>query len=138
MINKAFIKDISVFLPPTILKNEEFRQLNEKWTPDKIYSKIGVKSRHVVDKTETSLSIALRACKKLLDKNIKSCKNGEDPGRPYGEDCRPDRPDHHDRVWHLSVCSESFRRKLHGNRIVFPVCDLVCRWLPVFPQNSAA
>lgn len=69
MTNKAFIKDVSIFLPSKILNNEEFRQFNEKWTPDKIYSKIGVKSRHIIDNNETSLSIALQACKKLLDKN---------------------------------------------------------------------
>lgn len=49
MTNKAFIKDVSIFLPSKILNNEEFRQFNEKWTPDKIYSKIGVKSRHIID-----------------------------------------------------------------------------------------
>ena len=69
MINKAYIKDISVYLPPTILKNKDFEQMNSKWTSDKIYSKIGVKSRHVVTDDETSLSISLQACKNLIEKN---------------------------------------------------------------------
>lgn len=69
MTSKAFIKDISVFLPSRILRNEEFELMNSKWTPDKIYSKIGVKSRHIVSDAETSLSIALQACKALFEKN---------------------------------------------------------------------
>lgn len=75
MKNKAYIKDISIYLPQKILDNEDLVDVNSRWTPEQIFSKIGIKSRHIIEDSETSLTIALKACQLLIDKNPSIASN---------------------------------------------------------------
>lgn len=65
----AYIKDIEVYLPERVLTNEELCSNAPRWEADKIFSKIGIKERHVSNSEETSFVLALKACQKLLNRN---------------------------------------------------------------------
>ena len=65
----AYIKDIEVYLPERVLTNDELCSNASNWEADKIFSKIGIKERHVSNNEETSFVLALKACQKLLNRN---------------------------------------------------------------------
>lgn len=64
---KTFVKAISYYLPETILTNEELSLEFPEWTVDKINSKIGIKERHITRDNETSVDMAIKAAKNLID-----------------------------------------------------------------------
>lgn len=59
---------IAVYLPETILSNEELSLIYPEWSAEKIFAKTGVISRRVVSANETALGMAERASQTLLDK----------------------------------------------------------------------
>lgn len=63
----AYIKGISYYLPKKVITNEEISSEFPEWTVEKIYTKLGIKERHVVDKGETALDLGVNAAKKLFE-----------------------------------------------------------------------
>ena len=66
------ISEIETFFPEKILTNEDLQKEFPEWSPEKIFNKVGVKQRHIAEKHETVLELAVKASEKLLkriDKN---------------------------------------------------------------------
>lgn len=57
---------IAYELPGKILTNEELSELFPGWSPEKIFSKTGIASRHVALEGETAADLAERAARKLF------------------------------------------------------------------------
>lgn len=66
---KAFIKDFAIYLPETVLTNEDLEKQFPEWTAEKIIEKTGIKSRHIVSCNETALDLAEKACNNLFFHN---------------------------------------------------------------------
>lgn len=62
----AYIKEIAFYLPEKVVTNEDLQSDFPDWCIDKIYSKIGIKQRHIAADGETALDMAEKAAKKLL------------------------------------------------------------------------
>ena len=62
------ISEIETFFPEKILTNEDLQKEFPEWSPEKIFNKVGVKQRHIADKHETVLELAVKASEKLLKK----------------------------------------------------------------------
>ena len=62
------ISEIETFFPEKILANEDLQKEFPEWSPEKIFNKVGVKQRHIADKHETVLELAVKASEKLLKK----------------------------------------------------------------------
>ena len=60
------IKSIEYYLPKNTITNEYLANLTPNWTPEKIESKIGVRTRQVVDNNETAVDLAIKAGEKAL------------------------------------------------------------------------
>ena len=58
--------NIEYYLPQEELSNNNLVAIFPEWTEDKIFSKTGVKSRHVVKDSETALDLAEEAANKLF------------------------------------------------------------------------
>ncbi|NLL36923.1 MAG: ketoacyl-ACP synthase III [Fretibacterium sp.] len=67
-MRKAAIKAISIFLPPKILDNAELVRQFGVWTERKIYSKTGIKKRHVVE-DELVSDLATAAGERLFEEH---------------------------------------------------------------------
>lgn len=63
------IKFIEYYLPENILSNDELVEIFGDWTPDKIYKKTGIKSRHIVGQDEYVSDLARKAAMQLFKKN---------------------------------------------------------------------
>ena len=66
---KAYIKQISYYLPQRILSNEKLVEEFPEWTVDKIASKVGVNNRHVAGEQETALDMAVAVANNLFAAN---------------------------------------------------------------------
>ena len=64
--NMASIIDIEYALPEKILTNVELALDFPDWPADKIYSKTGIKQRHIVKENETASDLAYLASLKIL------------------------------------------------------------------------
>ena len=62
---KAYIKDISYYLPEKIVTNEDIVNDFPEWSVDKIADKVGVCQRHVAT-SETATDLAIKAAEKLF------------------------------------------------------------------------
>ena len=62
------ISEIETFFPEKILTNEDLQKEFPEWSPEKIFNKVGVKQRHIAEKHETVLELAVKASEKLLKK----------------------------------------------------------------------
>lgn len=69
MQNQAYIQKIEYYLPEKRLTNDELAKLYPEWTAEKIYKKVGIKSRPIAGENETAVDMAEKVCKKLLDSN---------------------------------------------------------------------
>lgn len=65
----AFIKAISYYLPEDTLTNESLAAAFPEWDVDKVYNKVGVRTRHLAGKTETAGDLAEKAARKLFGEN---------------------------------------------------------------------
>lgn len=63
----AYIKAISYFLPENTLSNKDLSEKFDNWEPEKIEKKIGVNTRHIVEKSETASDLAYHAAIKLIN-----------------------------------------------------------------------
>ena len=66
---KAYIKDISFYLPKKILTNQQIADEFPEWTVEKIEKKIGIKERHITVDGETASDMAVNAAEKLFNKS---------------------------------------------------------------------
>lgn len=67
MLMDAYIKGISYYLPKRIITNEEISSAFPEWTAERIYTKLGVKERHVVSNGETALDLGINSANKLFE-----------------------------------------------------------------------
>ena len=67
MINKAYIKGISYYLPEHVLTNEELVREFPEWNVDKVADKVGVNSRHIAANNETACDMAEKAALALFN-----------------------------------------------------------------------
>ena len=63
----AKIENITYYLPETVLDSEGLKEIFPDFDIDKVENKIGIKSRHVVSKKETTLDLAYNAALKLIE-----------------------------------------------------------------------
>ena len=68
-MKNAYIKDIAVYLPHSVLTNEDLEKEFPEWTAQKIFDKVGIKSRHIAAVDETALDMAEKACNVLFSQN---------------------------------------------------------------------
>ena len=57
---------ISYYLPETVLTNDKLVEIYPDWTVEKIFTKTGIASRHIVRNGESALDLAEGAAKKLF------------------------------------------------------------------------
>ena len=73
-MSKVYIADIQYAFPSKTLGNDELASIqSSNWTPEKIFSKTGIKNRYRSDKTEFASDFAVAAAEKVL-KNIDRSK----------------------------------------------------------------
>lgn len=63
----SYIRAISYYLPERILTNEELAQEFPEWDVDKVYSKVGVRRRHLAAAGETAGDLAEKAARNLFE-----------------------------------------------------------------------
>ena len=63
---------IEYYLPEQKLRNADLVKLYPEWTEDKILSKTGIASRHVVEAGSGSLELAVGACRKLFAAGVEA------------------------------------------------------------------
>jgi 3-oxoacyl-[acyl-carrier-protein] synthase-3 len=66
---KAFIKEISYYLPEYQLDNKKIEQEFPEWSIDKIATKTGINCRYISAIEETSLDMAVKAAEKLFEEH---------------------------------------------------------------------
>ena len=67
MMNKAYIKGISYYLPEHVLTNEELVREFPEWNVDKVADKVGINSRHIAADNETAGDMAEKAARALFN-----------------------------------------------------------------------
>ena len=67
---KAYIKDISYYLPNKVLTNEQIAALFPEWSADKVAGKVGIIERHIVADNETATDMAFQAAENLFVKGL--------------------------------------------------------------------
>lgn len=65
---KAYLRDISYYLPERVVTNEELVKEFPEWSVDKIADKVGVLERHVSLPDETASDMAVKAAEALFSK----------------------------------------------------------------------
>lgn len=65
---QARILDLAAYLPEKTLTNEELAALYPEWPAEKIYSKTGIKIRHIAAPDETASDLAYEAARALFDR----------------------------------------------------------------------
>ena len=63
----AWIRAISYYLPGETLTNEALAAAFPGWDVDKVYNKVGVRTRHLAGKTETAGDLAEKAARRLFE-----------------------------------------------------------------------
>ena len=63
----AYIKAISYYLPDRVVTNEDLVKEFPEWDVEKVYSKVGVKERHLAGESETAGDLAEKAARKLFE-----------------------------------------------------------------------
>jgi 3-oxoacyl-[acyl-carrier-protein] synthase-3 len=62
----ARLKDIAVYLPETVLGNDELAKLYPEWPADKILEKTGISERHIAAEDQTAGDMAYEAARHLF------------------------------------------------------------------------
>lgn len=66
MIKHARIAAIEYELPANVLTNEDLAREYPTWGVEKIFSKTGINTRHIIDDDECASDLAVRACEKIF------------------------------------------------------------------------
>lgn len=61
------IKFIKAVFPENMVENSQITYLPEKWTPEKIEKKLGIRTRAIAAENETSSDLATRAARELIE-----------------------------------------------------------------------
>ena len=64
VLEMAFIKAISYYLPETVLTNEALVKEFPEWSVEKVAQKVGVNTRHLSSENETACDMAEKAARK--------------------------------------------------------------------------
>jgi 3-oxoacyl-[acyl-carrier-protein] synthase III len=72
---KAGIKDIAVYLPDSILGNDELAALYPEWSAEKILEKTGINERRIAGNKQTSGDMAYEAARNLFAQGKISAEN---------------------------------------------------------------
>lgn len=64
----AYIHSIEIYTPQFCLDNEMLARDFPEWSVDKIFEKTGIESRYIAHSNESTLDMAVSACKKLFSK----------------------------------------------------------------------
>jgi 3-oxoacyl-[acyl-carrier-protein] synthase III len=64
---KAFIKNISYYLPDAVLTNDDLVKIFPEWTNEKVTSKLGISERHISSQGETAMDMAVKASQNLFN-----------------------------------------------------------------------
>jgi 3-oxoacyl-[acyl-carrier-protein] synthase-3 len=64
------IRDIAYHLPSDVLSNEDLAAIYPDWSADKIFSKTGIKQRHIAPSAVTASDLAFEAAKKLFESGM--------------------------------------------------------------------
>ena len=67
---KAYIKDISYYLPNKVLTNDQIAALFPEWSADKVASKVGITERHIAAEGETATDMAYKAAEQLFAQGV--------------------------------------------------------------------
>lgn len=67
MINEAYIKGISYYLPERVYTNEDLVREFPEWSVDKVMKKVGVEMRHLAAPDETAGNMAEKAARQLFE-----------------------------------------------------------------------
>ena len=68
LVMDAYIKDITYYLPSTVLTNEQLAAEFPEWSTEKIAGKVGIAERHIAAPDETASDMAIAAAERLLAK----------------------------------------------------------------------
>lgn len=66
----AKLLDIAGYLPEKILSNDDLARLYPDWPAEKIFSKTGIKERHIADASQTASDLAFAAAQKLFFQGV--------------------------------------------------------------------
>lgn len=64
---ESFIKAISTYVPSVKITNEDIAKRFPEWDSEKIFSKIGIKERHIAEADETVSDMAVKAIRKMSE-----------------------------------------------------------------------
>lgn len=67
---RAYIKDISYYLPKQILTNEQIAERFPKWSAEKVAGKVGITERHIAADNETATDMAQKAAEQLFAQGV--------------------------------------------------------------------
>lgn len=67
---KAYIKEITYYLPKTVLTNEQIAKEFPEWSADKVASKVGITERHIAAEGETATDMAYKAAERLFAQGV--------------------------------------------------------------------
>ncbi len=67
---KAYIKNISAYLPKSILTNKMLAEQYPEWSIEKIESKTGINKRHIIAEYESISDMAVASASPIFDNNI--------------------------------------------------------------------
>ena len=62
----AAIGPIAIHLPPTVETNDDLARMFPKWDMDLIYSKTGIRARHIAAPGECASDLGVQAAEKLF------------------------------------------------------------------------
>jgi len=68
-MNNAFIKAIEYYIPEKLVSNDSLAELFPDWDAEKIYSKLGIRTRYIAEEDQKASDLAVLAAEKLFDKN---------------------------------------------------------------------
>ena len=67
---RAYIKDISYYLPKQILTNEQLAERFPEWSAEKVAGKVGITERHIAADNETATDMAQKAAEQLFAQGV--------------------------------------------------------------------
>lgn len=67
---RATLKGIASWLPERVLTNEELASVSPKWTAENIFSKTGIRERHIAGPEECSSDLAVNAAARLFESGV--------------------------------------------------------------------
>lgn len=69
-VGRAHIAAIEVALPARVVTSDELAELHPEWKMHEVVARAGVQRRHWAAEDETSLDLAERACRKLVEQGL--------------------------------------------------------------------